>query len=130
MERWSDGNSIQFYREQGSVATKILMKKKPGSGTGPGRVGYPQDSRSRPRQRQSLARLSTGNPERDRFGQSDSGVVTSGYLSPGEPREFFERRSGTERDQFGLTRTPNVLSQTRERTPAGTLAVYPYAGYR
>ena len=78
----------------------------------------------------SLACLYTGDSGRARFGQSDSGVVTGGSVSLGEAREFFERRSGSERNQFGRARTPKTLSQTRERTPVGTLAVYPYGGYR
>ena len=78
----------------------------------------------------SLACFHAGDPQRVRFGQSDSGVVTSGYVSLGEARELSARRSGCERDQLGLARTPNDLSQTRERTSVGTLAVYPYARYR
>jgi hypothetical protein len=57
-------------------------------------------------------------------------VVTGGYVSPREAGEFSERRSGCEPNQLDLARTPTALSQTRERRPRDSLAVYPYTAYR
>jgi hypothetical protein len=62
-------------------------------------------------------------------GTFGAGVVTGGYVSGREAREFSERRSGSERDQVGSDRTPNALWRTRECRRVSGLDVYPYAAY-